>query len=192
MGYALADGGLAPWGQAAAFIIALYVFISIVFGLVLAAALMFLLAWLREKTELIKKLRPAVNELNQALEASRRGDPLPAELADNRLVKAVSQVPKVAATLPAKASNLEQRVEQGSDRVAGAVIELRARTQQAKAMAKAFFLPGLVRRRTIAPTTPTQQVEQIVQAERERAAVAEVVREEPPMEQEIVITQSSR
>lgn len=190
MGYVLADGGLAPWGQAAAFIIALYVFISIVIGLVLVAALMFLLAWLREKSELIKKLRPAVNELNQALAASWRGDPLPAEMADNRLVKAISQVPKVAATLPEKASNLEQRVEHGSERVAGAVIEFRARTQQAKAMARAFFLPGLSRRRTIAPTTPAQQVEQIVQAERERTAG--IAREEPPLEREIVITQSSR
>lgn len=190
MGYALADGGLAPWGQAAAFIIALYIFISIVIGLVLAAALMFLLAWMRDKAELIKKLRPTVNELNQALEASMRGDPLPAEVVDNRLVKAVAQVPKVAATLPERSSEIGQKVEQGSDRVAGAVIELRARTQQAKAMVRAFFLPGLARSRVIAPTTPAQQVEQIAQAERERTV--EVAREEPPLEREIVITQSSR
>lgn len=190
MGYVLADGGLAPWGQAAAFIIALYIFISIVIGLALAAALMFLLAWLRDKSELIKKLRPTVNEMNEALEASRRGDPLPAEMANNRLVKAVAQIPKVAATLPERSSAIGQKVEQGSDRVAGAVIEFRARTQQAKAMARAFFLPGLARSRGIAPTTPAQQVEQIVQAERERAG--EIVREEPQMEREIVITQSSR
>jgi|SRR5581483_4538212 len=191
MGYVLASGGLAPWGQAAAFIIALYIFISIVVGLALAAALMFLLAWLREKSELIKKLRPTVNEINEALEASRRGDPLPAEMADNRLVKAVAQIPKVAATLPGRSSEIEQKVEQGSNRVAEAVIEFSARTQQAKALVRAFFLPGLTRSRAIAPTTPTQQVEQIVQAERERAA--EITHEEEPlMEREIVITQSSR
>jgi uncharacterized membrane protein YccC len=190
MGFVLADGGLAPWGQAAAFIIALYVFISIVVGLVLVAALMFLLAWLREKSELIKKLRPMVNELNQALEAAQRGDPLPAEMADNKFVRTVAQVPKVAATLPAKASNIEQKVEQGSDRVAGAVIEFRARTQQAKGIAKALFLPGLTRRRVVTPAEQRAQAEQVAQAERER--VTEVAREEPPLEQEIVITQSSR
>ena len=189
MGFVVADGGLAHWGQAAAFIIALYVFVSIVVGLALVAALMFLLAWLREKAELVKKLRPAVNELNQALEAARRGESLPAEMAENRIVRTVAQVPKVAATLPAKASTIEQKVERGSDRVAGAVIEFHARTQQAKGMLKALFLPGLTRR-AVTPTGQRAQAEQAAQTAHE--GVPEAAREEPPLEQEMVITQSSR
>ncbi len=182
----LVSNGLAPWGQAAAFIIALYVFVSIIIGLVLVAVLMFLLAWLREKSELIKKIRPNLDQLNQALLAVKRGDPLPSEVADNKLMQVVTQVPKVAATLPEKASNIEQKVERGSDRVAGAVIELRARTEMVKSMAKAFFLPGLTKRRVSPPAAP------VAQPEREQVAAAETRREEPPMEQEIVITQSWR
>lgn len=189
MGYVLASGGLAPWGQAAAIIIALYVFVSIIVGLVLAAALMFLFAWIREKAELIKMLRPTVLQMNEALEASQRGDPLPPELADKKLIAAVAKVPKVAATLPARASGIEQKVERGSDRVAGAVIEFRARTQMVKGIAKAFFLPGLSKQRVSVPIEQPIQAEreQVAEAQREEVVVAERSGEEPYMEQEIII-----
>ena len=189
MGYVLASGGLAPWGQAAAIIIALYVFVSIIVGLVLAAALMFLFAWIREKAELIKMLRPTVLQMNEALEASKRGDPLPPEVADKKIIAAVAKVPNVAATLPARASSMEQKVERGSDRVAGVVIEFRARTEMVKGIAKAFFLPGLTKRRVSVPIEQPIQAEreQIAEPQREEVVVAERSGEEPYMEQEIII-----
>jgi hypothetical protein len=189
MGYVLAGGGLAPWGQAAAFIIGLYVFVSIIVGLALTAALMFLFAWIREKAELIKKLRPMILEMNEALEASRRGDPLPPEVADNKIVATVARVPRAAATLPARASSIEQKVERGSDRVAAAVIEFRARTEMVKGMAKAFFLPGLTRRRAAVPVEQIERVkrEEVVEPQREEVVAAERPGEEPYLEQEIVI-----
>lgn len=190
MRYLLASGSLAPWGQAAAIIIALYVFVSIIVGLVLTAALMFLFAWIREKAELVKKLRPTVLQMNEALAASQRGDPLPPEVADNKIIATVASVPKVAATLPARASSIEQQVERGSDRVADAVIELRARTEMVKGIARAFFLPGLARPRAGVPIeqrAAQAEREQIVERQREQAAATERPGEEPFMEQEIII-----
>lgn len=184
----LISDGLAPWGQAAAIIIALYTFISVIVGLVLAAVFMFLLAWLREKSELIKQLRPHLDQVNQAVLAEKRGDPLPREVADNKVVQVVARVPRTVEALPDKASAIDRKVEQGSNRIAGTVIELRARTEMVKGMAKAFFLPGLAKRR-VSPPAPATLIEL---PEREQVAAAETRREEPPMEQEIVITQSWR
>lgn len=186
MGHVLADGGLAPWGQAAAIILGLYLFISIVLGLVVTAALMFGLAWLREKVELLKKLRPAVNQVNRGLAAAQRGEPLPEDVADNRLVQTVTLVPKLTAPLPSKASAIEQKVERGSNRVASAVIEFHARTEMVKGMARAFFLPGLQRSRPLA-------LEQKVAEPVYEPAVAKPEKNlEPPIYEEITIVQSSR
>ena len=130
---------LAPWGQAAAIVMLLYFLIVILLGLGLTLGLMFGLAWVREKTELIKKLRPTVESVNTTTESAIKGN-LPAPTAhDNKIVRTV-------ATVPARAHDIEQKVEQGSDRVAGVVIEFRARTQMAKGIARAFFLPGLTHR----------------------------------------------
>jgi hypothetical protein len=181
MGFMPAWGGLAPWGQAAAIVILLYVFASIIIGVVLTAIMMFLFAWLREKVELLKKLRPAVDQVNEAMLASQRGEPLPPQIADNKLVQVVAQVPKIADSTLAKTSSIEQKVDYGSQRVADAVIEFRARTEMVKGMARAFFLPGLTKRRAIAPAA---------QLAREQIAAPEPQREEQPMEQEIVIRQS--
>jgi hypothetical protein len=127
---------LAPWGQAAAIVVLLYFLIVILLGLGLALGLMFGLAWVREKTELIKKLRPTVESINTTTELAIKGN-LPAPTSqDNKIVR-------VAASVPARAHDIEQKVEQGSDRVASGVIEFRARTQMAKGIVKAFFLPGL-------------------------------------------------
>lgn len=189
LGFVAVSGDLAPWGQAAAFVLALYLFFSTIVGLVLAAVLMFALAWIRSKAELIKNLRPNLNELNQALIAGQKGDPLPEEMANKRLVQMMAQVPRAAAQMPATASSIEQKVERGTDRVAEVVIELRARTEMVKGMARAFFLPGLVRR-----TQRVPPIEQVI-VEREPAMAtpeSEVVREHPLYEEEITISQSSR
>ena len=182
----LADSGLAPWGQAAAIILALYLFITVILGLVLTAALMFTLTWLREKAELLKKVRPAINQVNYALETAQRGEPLPPELADNQFAQVVSQIPRVAATLPARASAVEQKVEQGSDRVVHAVIEFRARTEMVKGMARAFFLPGLTRSRARpAPQTSAQREQEPVVTQSEDVT-------EPPSYEEMTMVQRIR
>ncbi len=187
MGYVLASDGLAPWGQAAAIVLALYLLVSILLGLALTALLLFGFAWIREKSELLKKLRPQVIQLNQAAIATRQGHPVPDEIAENKIVSAIIQVPKVAATLPARASSIERKVDQGSERVAGVVIELHARAVMVRSMARAFFLPGLTPSR---PVTPLELQESV--SEPEAAVVVQSPREEPPMEQEIIIVQSSR
>lgn len=140
MQYVLASSNpLPPLGQGAAIVLLLYFLIVILLGLGLTAGLMFGLGWVREKTELIKKLRPTVESVNAATEAAIRGN-LPAPTADsNKVIRTVAEV-------PARAHDIEQKIEQGSDRVAGAVIEFRARTQMTKAIVKAFFLPGLTHR----------------------------------------------
>lgn len=189
MGYVLADSGLAPWGQAAAIILGLYLFVSIMLGLVLTAALMFGLAWLREKSELIKKLRPAFSRINRSVTAAQKGEPLPLDVADNRFIQTVTLLPKVTATLPAKASAVEQKVEQGSDRVAKAVIEFHARTEMVKAMARTFFLPGLRASRPVVPVQCDVEIEpeQVVTSPEKTEGIVEA-----PIYEEIVIVQSSR
>lgn len=178
----LADSGLAPWGQAAAIILLLYLFVVVILGLAMTAALMFTLVWLREKVEVIKKARPAINQMNDALENAQRGEPLPPELADNQFIQVVSQIPRVTAALPDRASAIERKVEQGSDRVVHAVIEFHARTEMVKSMARAFFLPGLTRRRARPVSQTTAQPEQEPGAPR-----PEDVAEQPPYEEMTMI-----
>lgn len=190
MGDILTGGGLAPWGQAAAFILALYLFFSLLIGLLLTTALLFLLAWLRDKSEQIRKVRPLLNKINQAVSLTRSGTTLPPELADSRLAQVAARVPQLTHTLPARTSEIGQRVEQGSDRMAGVVIEFHARTRQAQGVVKALFLPGLVKRRRATPVLhSTPEMDLTEPTGQQEASAAHL---EPPGEQEIVITQSSR
>ncbi len=134
--YVLAGDPLAPWGQAAAIILSLYMFIYILIGLALAAALMFGLTWVRQKIELIKKLRPTVESVNYALEEGNKGELPPPGPGENKIVRTIAEVPM-------QAVKIEKKIDDGSERVAQAVIEFRARTVMVRQMAKAFFLPGL-------------------------------------------------
>lgn len=137
---------LAPWGQAAAIILAISLFVNILIGLALTAAIMFLFAWVRGKAELIKKIRPAVETLNQVIVNPQGVHPT--GKAQERLVQVVEKVQAV--DVQHKLIDVQHQVEaarvkvdQGADRVADAMIEFRARTAMVKGMAKAFFLPGL-------------------------------------------------
>ncbi len=188
MGYILADSGLAPWGNAAAIIIGLYFFVSIIIGVALAAGLMFGFSLLRDKIELIKKIRPLLNDVNLSLVATEKGEPLPESTKDNKIIQAVVQVPKVAAMLPGRAASVEQKVEQGSDRVAGAVIEFYARTAMAQGIVKAFFLPGLTRSRPqiAQEVIPFQEEIGVVPIEE----IREETHEEQPLEEEMIMVQT--
>lgn len=136
MAFVLADDPLALWGQAAAIFLLFYMLVFIIIGVALAAVLMFGLTWVREKAELIKRLRPTVDSVNTTTEAAVRGDMPVVQANDNKVVRTIAEVPSYVHTL-------DNKVEQGSDRVAGVVIEFRARTVMAKQMLKSFFLPGL-------------------------------------------------
>src|SRR5258708_29815576 len=48
---------------------------------------------------------------------------------DNKIVRAVAEI-------PARASSIEEKINQGSDRLAGAVIEFRARTAMVQGIVK--------------------------------------------------------
>jgi len=149
MYYVLADG-LAEWGQVAAIVILLYMFVLIVVGLVLALALLLGLTWVRQKVELIKKLRPTVDSVNTTSEAALKGLPPSLQYAGD---DTKDKIVRTVAQLPVYAQTAEKKVEQGSDRVAEVVIEFRARTEMAKGILKAFFLPGL----TYRPETVLEQ-----------------------------------
>jgi hypothetical protein len=133
-------------GQAAAVILLIYMLVYILLGLALAAGLMFGFAWVEDKVELIKKLRPTIKSVNEAL---RNPESVNEESA-NVLVKAIHSVqtagiPQKIEGVEHSVQSVEQKVSQGADRVAGAMIEFRARTAQVQGVLKAFFLPGLTR-----------------------------------------------
>jgi hypothetical protein len=134
-------------GYVAAIILLIYLLVNILLGLILAVGLMFGFAWVEEKAELIKKLRPTIKSVNEAL----RNPEAVKEESANVLVKAIHSVQTAA--IPQKiegvehsVQSVEQKVGQGADRVAGAMIEFRARTAQVQGVLKAFFLPGLTRK----------------------------------------------
>lgn len=143
MVFLLAGGGdpLAAWGQAAAILLSIELFVFILIGLAVSAGLLFGLSWVREKAELVKKLRPVVNSVNETTEQAIKGTLPEAQPGDNKIVRTVAEV-------PARARGVEQKIEQGSERVADVVIEFRARTMMVREMARAFFLPGLGPTRT--------------------------------------------
>ncbi len=128
---------IATIGQIAAIIICLFAFIFILLAVALNLGLALGLGWLREKAELIKLLRPTVNSVNKAAESASRGV---APSANENVVT------RVVSTVPLQMHNIDQKVEQGSDRVANAVIEFRARTVQAQTVVKAFLRPNSMKR----------------------------------------------
>ena len=143
--YVLADDALAAWGQIAALVLLVYMFVLIVIGLALALVLLLGMTWVRQKVELIKKLRPTVDSINTTTESAIKGT-LPAPSSQYTEHATQDKIVRTVAQVPFYAHNAEQKIEQGSDKVAGAVIEFRARTEMAKGMLKAFFLPGLTHR----------------------------------------------
>ncbi|SRR6266446_47023 len=129
---------LATSGQIAAIILVIELFFLIVIAVALNAALAFAFAWVREKVELVKKLRPVVDSVNATTEAAIKGTLPEAGADENKIVRTIAQI-------PAQANAVEGKIVQGTDRVANAVIEFRARTVMVQGIVKAFFLPGLTR-----------------------------------------------
>jgi hypothetical protein len=136
LAYIVAEDVLTTLGQVSAIILCLYMLVSILIGIGVTAGLMFGLSWVREKAELIKMLRPVVDSVNTTTEEAIKGT-LPAPRADeNKIVRTVAEI-------PARLHAIDNKVEEGSDRVLNIAIEISARTMMVKSMAKAFFFPGL-------------------------------------------------
>jgi hypothetical protein len=138
---------LSQLGQVAAIILLIYLLVNILIGLVIAVVFMFAVAWVRDKAELVKKLRPTLESVNAAI---KNPEAATGESA-NGLVKVVHSIQSVAISqkiegVEHSVQSIEEKVGQGADRVASAVIEFRARTAQAQGVLKALFLPGLTRR----------------------------------------------
>jgi hypothetical protein len=140
---------IATGGQIAAIIICVFLLVLFVLVLAVNLALGFLLAWVREKVELIKLLRPTVNSVNKSSEAALRGVEPSAE--EKPIIHTVASV-------PGGAHAMDQKVNQASERVANAVIEFRARTVQAQTIVKAFLLPGLMYRQRIRSGAPVPEL----------------------------------
>lgn len=167
MMYAMGDI-LMQLGQVAAIILLIYLLVNILIGLVIAVVFMFAVAWVGDKAELIKKLRPTIVSVNAAIKNPESAEGEPA----NGLVKVVHSIKSIA--IPQKiegvehsVQSVEQKVGQGADRVAGTLIEFRARTVQAQGVLKAFFLPGLTRKSPyghVLPEVASDVSEQSLQA----------------------------
>ncbi len=169
MQYILASGP-APWenvlevvGQIAAFILVLELLLFVVIAVALNAGLAIGFAWVQEKAELVKKLRPAVDSVNATAEAAIQ-EKLPADGAGKTIklpaetAKSINSVMHTVKQIPAQANTVEEKIEQGSDRVTQAVIEFRARTVMVQTVVKAFFLPGLTTRRLPAPKSAEEKL----------------------------------
>ncbi len=138
MHYLFASDSLAAWGQAAAIILAIELLFFVLISLVLVAALMFGLSWLREKTELIKRLRPTVESVNTTTEEAIHDRLPPPSPNENKVVRTIAEV-------PAMVEDVEKKIDQEADRVAQAVIEFRAGTVKVESIIKGFFSPKSVK-----------------------------------------------
>lgn len=146
-------------GQIAAIILALYFFLIVVFLLVASLLLLYLNTWLRQQAGLIRQLRSLVVNIDIALHTPD-SETLPATLQpDNRLGQAIqaihrvqsAQVVQIAQNTQKQVDSIGKRVEPVADRIAGGVIEFRARTVMVQGMLKAFFLPGLIKPKPRSP-----------------------------------------
>jgi hypothetical protein len=139
MQYVFASTPIDAWGQAAAIILVIELFFFVLIGLILVGALMFGLAWVRQKAELIKRLRPTVESVNTTTEEAIHGTLPPPGPDENKVVRTIAEV-------PAKIDEVEKKIDKGADRVAEAVIEFRARTVMVEGIIKAFFAPRAVQK----------------------------------------------
>src|SRR5690242_16553332 len=114
---------LAGFGQLAAIIICLFAFIFILIAVAFNLAMVFGTAWLREKVNLIKMLRPTVDSVNKTTESALQGQP-PAE-DGNAVVRTIARV-------PTGVQAADKKVDEVTDKVAETAIEFRARTVQVR------------------------------------------------------------
>src|SRR6266702_3397999 len=153
------DDLLTTLGRIAALVLVIYVFLFAVLFFVGSLLLLYGNAWVRDKVGLLRQLRSVVESIDAAIHTPPT-ESLPASLeTDTRLSQALQaihmaqsvQVVEIAKNTQKQVNNIEKKVEPVADRIAGGVIEFRARTVMAQGMLKAFFLPGLVKRKPRKP-----------------------------------------
>ena len=128
---------LAGFGQTSAIIICLFLLILIIITVALALAMVFATAWINEKANLVKMLRPTVDSVDQTSEAAVQGQP-PAE-DKNVIIRTIAKVPVGMHTA-------DKKVDEVTDKVAYGAIEFRARTLQVQTVVKAFLFPNAGKR----------------------------------------------
>ncbi len=149
-------------GRIAALILTLYVGVFALFFMVAALLLLFGNAWVRDKIELLRNLRLFAEGIDTAIHAPS-SEMLPAIVEpDDRLGQAIQvihtvqsvQVVQKVKDVQKQVNTVEKTIDEGTDRVASAVIEFRARTVMVQGMLKAFFLPGLTKQKPRAALLP--------------------------------------
>jgi len=147
------DDLLTTLGRIAALVLVIYVFLFAVLFFVGSLLLLYGNAWVRDKVGLLRQLRSVVESIDAAIHTPPT-ESLPASLeTDTRLSQALQaihmaqsvQVVEIAKNTQKQVNNIEKKVEPVADRIAGGVIEFRARTVMAQGILKAFFLPGLIK-----------------------------------------------
>ena len=128
------DPVLAGFGQTAAIIICLLLLVFILLTVAFALVMVFATSWVREKSDMIKMLRPTVDSVNKTSEAALQGQS-PAE-DKNAIVRTIAQV-------PAGMHTADKKVDEVMDKVAHGAIEFRARTLQVQTVVKAFLFPRI-------------------------------------------------
>lgn len=123
---------LAAWGNLAAIIICIYAVIFVVLAVAFNLGMAFGFGWLREKADIIKRLRPTVDSVNRTTELTVKG--VEPEANTNKIVRSIAQGPVAVHTI-------DKKVDEGADRVAHYAVEFRARTEQVKAIAQTFLMP---------------------------------------------------
>ena len=150
---------LTTLGRIAALVLVIYVFLFAVLFFVGSLLLLYGNAWVRDKVGLLHQLRSIVESIDTVIHTPPN-ESLPANLEpDSRFGQALQaihtaqavQVVEIAKNTQKQVNNIEKKVEPVADRIAGGVIEFRARTVMAQGMLKAFFLPGLVKRKPRSP-----------------------------------------
>lgn len=120
-------------GPIAAIIIGLYMVIFIILALAVSVLAAFLAYWVHNKAEVIKVLRPTVDSVNKTTEALQRG--VAPEGVGNDLIRTIAQS-------TVRVQTVDRQMTRISDRVVSSAIELRARSMQVKAVARAFLRPS--------------------------------------------------
>lgn len=127
------DPTLAAWGNFAAIVICFYAVIFVVLAVAFNLAMAFAFGWVREKIEIIKRLRPTVDSVNTTTELAVKG--VEPEANTNQIVRSIAKGTVAVHTV-------DKKVDEGADQVAHYAIEFRARAEQVKAIAQTLFLPG--------------------------------------------------
>ena len=158
---------LTTLGRIAALVLVIYVFLFAVLFFVGSLLLLYGNAWVRDKVGLLHQLRSIVESIDTVIHTPPN-ESLPTKFEpDSRFGQVLQaihtaqavQVVEIAKNTQKQVNNIEKKVEPVADRIAGGVIEFRARTVMAQSMLKTFFLPGMVKLKPHSPLLLPEAIE---------------------------------